>query len=72
MVAIITIARVSDKVIFQFTRVFFERYRTRKIPTMATTKTKDMIMLKYGGRSRYVAIGMMPATKVVVPQIIAA
>lgn len=44
-VAITTIANVSDNVTFQLTRVFFERYRTRKMPTIALTKINDTIML---------------------------
>ncbi len=51
-VAITTMAKVSARVIFQLTRVFFERYRTRKMPTMVMTRIKDTIMLRYGGSSR--------------------
>ena len=71
-VAITTIAAVSAIVIFQLTRVFFERYLTRNMPTIATTKVNDTTMLMIGGSSMYAAIGMIPATNVVVPHIIAA
>ena len=42
------------------------------MPTIAATITKDKIMLSGNERTMKVAMGILPAKKVVVPQIIAA
>jgi hypothetical protein len=45
MVAIMTIAMVSASVIFQFTRVFFDRYRAKNTPEITPTSTSETTML---------------------------